>query len=228
MRLHTAMKRILSFLLSIVFLQVQTAPLLAKRGGPDIPGDTAEVNVDIVGTYSGTLMPEDPELAGTPSADGEFINSLGLFSLGMPPVGPGTGSFVVFTQGITFTGTITAVGDPGKGTITGLVEGSYDFVDFVFFPDGSILVDQNGVPVLQDFTATVTGTLSANILQSSDFNPTDVASVTSSIARIEGSAQMGIIFSGSTNKVLNYIVDGVKQSVDVSNTGSLTGGTAVP
>jgi hypothetical protein len=229
MRLLTVMKRILSFLLSVVFLHVQTAPLMAKRGGPDIGGSSNEQNVDIVGTYSGTLIPTNPEAAGTPALDGGFVNSLGLFSLGMPLQGPGTGSFVIFTQGVTFTGTITAVGDPGKGTISGLVEGTYDFSDFVFFPDGSILVDQNGVPVIQDFTATITGTLFATVLQNADFNPNDPASFGTSFQRIEGTAQMGVLLRGDVaDRVLDFIVDGVKQTVDVGNAGGLTGGATTP
>jgi hypothetical protein len=217
------MKKILSFLLSVVFLHAQTAPLLAKRGGPDI-GNEDTANVDIVGTYSGSLIPEDPESAGTPSLDGEFINSLGLFSLGMPDTGPGTGSFVIFTQGFTFSGTITAVGDPGKSTVNGLVEGSYQFQDFLLLPDGSVAVDENGVPIIQTFTAVVTGTLFANVVQTAEFNPADPSTI--SFQRLEGNAQLGVILPGGvTNRTLNYIVDGVKQSPEVAgNTGGLAGG----
>lgn len=220
------MKKILSLLLSVVFLHVQTAPLLAKRGGPDF-GDGGG-NVDIVGTYSGTLVPtsDDETATGTPSVDGESLNSLGLFSLGLPAEGAGTGSFVIFTQGYNFVGTITAVGDPGRGSIKGLVEASYDFVDFAYDQNGNILVDNTGAPILQDYTAIVRGTLSANVVQSSEFDPTDIQSVLFNISRIEGEAQMGVIFAGGiTNQVLNYIVDGVKQSTNVAASTDLGGGT---
>jgi hypothetical protein len=218
------MKKLLSILLSIVFLHSQTAPLYAIHG--PIDGSDNQQNFDIVGTYSGTLNPDDPTDAGTPSLDDSgTINSLGLFSLGMPATGPGTGSFVIFTQGIQFTGTITAVGDPGRGTIQGIVEAFYDFTDFVRDAAGNILVDNMGQPITADFTATIRGVLAAQVSQSANTNPTDLASLVFNFARIEGHAEMGIVFQGVTNHVLNFSVDGVKQSATVGAAGALGGGT---
>jgi hypothetical protein len=219
------MKKILSFLLSVVFLHVQTAPLLAKRGGPSFDD---QQNVDIVGTYSGSLIPDDPEGAATQSLDGNTINSVGLFSLGIPAQGPGTGSFVVFTQGIVFSGTITGVGDPGKGTLSGILEGSYDFTDFVFDANGDIILDpMTNQPVIQNFTAIIRGALQAEVTDDGDFD--FVTGAGTSLQRIDGSAQMGIILRGDVaNRVLSYTVDGVKQTSDVGNTGSLvTAGSAI-
>lgn len=220
------MKKVLSFLLSIVFLHAQTAPLFAHRGGPENSDTTA--NVDIVGTYSGTLIPDDPAAANTDTIDGsDSINSLGLFNLGVPTTGPATGTFLIFTQGIIFTGTIIAAGDAGKGTIQGVVEGNYDFTDFLRDDNGNIIIDNMGVPQSATFTATVRGTVFCNVISSAEFDPTDLASQFSSFSRIDGKAEMGVIFqtgaTGVTNKVLRYTVDGTKQSASVDTGTSLNG-----
>jgi len=220
------MKKVLSFLLSIVFLHAQTAPLFAHRGGPENT-DTTQ-NFNIVGTYSGTLIPDDPADAATDTIDGsDSINSLGLFNLGVPSSGPATGTFLIFTQGIIFTGTIVASGDEGKGTISGVVEGTYDFIDFVRDDNGNIIIDNMGVPQTATFTATVRGTLFANVVQSGEFDANDLASQLTSFQRIEGNAEMGVIFqsgaTGATNKVLRYTVDGTKQSASVDTGTSLNG-----
>ena len=220
------MKKILSFLLSVVFLHSQTAVLYAKHGGPDpLEGDGGDVVIDIVGTYSGILLPTDPDASGTPSTDGtDSIASLGLFSLGMPLTGPGVGSFVIFTNGIQFDGTITAIGDPAKASINGLIEGSYDFSDFLYDPAGNIILDATGSPIIQDYTATIRGVLSARVVAGDTSSSTSNAGVTI-FQRIEGTAEMGLIFSGTTDKVLRYIVDGVKQGAAAGTTTDLTGGT---
>jgi hypothetical protein len=218
------MKKVLSFLLSIVFLHAQTAPLFAHRGGPE-NSDNNTANVDIVGTYSGTLIPDDPIGSGTPNQDAsETLNSLGLFNLGVPSSGPASGSFLIFTQGFIFTGTITAVGDPGKGTINGIVEGSFDFLDFVRDAAGNPIIDAMGQPVTATFTAVVRGTLEADVLQDASFDPTNLATQFNTFQRIAGRAEMGVILpGGTTNKILRYTVDGVKQSTTAVTTA--LGGT---
>jgi hypothetical protein len=197
------MKKVLSFLLSIVFLHVQTAPLFALRGGPVF---TDQVNVDIVGTYSGTLIPDNAESIGTDADDGTTINALGLFSLGVPAVGQATGEFIIFTEGNLITGTVTAVGDPSNGDLKGLLEGTYDFLDAT-----STAVSQ-----------AARGRIDATVVQPNDFDPTDINSLLNSFLRISGEAQIGIIRNGAvgtTPDILRFSVDGVKQS-SVVGTGA--------
>src|SRR5687768_7483308 len=102
------MKRVLSFLLMIVFLQAQVSTAFAKRGGPDIGGGQ---NVDTIGTYAGTMIP----IFSTNPANNNSSNSIGLFSVGVPDIGLAQGACVIFVDGSAYNGTITAVVDPLGG-----------------------------------------------------------------------------------------------------------------
>src|SRR5688500_18521910 len=117
------MKRLLSFLLSVVFLHVQTVPLFAKRGGPDVGGGGG--TVDTIGTYAGVLIPLDETLDSDVSGTGR--NSIGLFSLGVPDVGLAQGAFVVFVDGNAYNGTITGVADPLDGQLQAILDAVSNF-----------------------------------------------------------------------------------------------------
>src|SRR4051794_1666136 len=111
------MKRVLSFLLMIVFLQMQVTPLLAKHGGPDFGG----ANAAITGTYAGVLEPVvDPTLSNA-LVDLDR-NALGLFNLQIPFTGMATGVCAVFNKGEIFTGKMTGVGDPQSGEVQMVME----------------------------------------------------------------------------------------------------------
>jgi hypothetical protein len=228
------MKRILSFLLCIILLKAQA---FALRGGP--PG--ADSGTILVGTYSGTLIPTDAN-QGTDVLDfntGEkigSINSIGLFSVAMPTSGPGTGSFLIFTEGISFAGTITAVGDSGAGTITGLLEATYDFIDFVRDDQGnpvpSTTTDANGNVTTtfptQSYQAAIRGSLNATV-QSTAVSIATASPLSSNFGRIAGTAQTGRMFVGPqgagqlvTDKIVTYTVDGVKQSLTADAGATLT------
>jgi len=108
------MKRVLSFLLMIVFMQAQVSTVFAKHGGPDI-GDGN--GVDTIGSYAGTLTPIiDPTAESSSSS-----NSIGLFGLGVPQIGVAQGTCVLFVEGAAYEGTITAVADPLDGELQGLI-----------------------------------------------------------------------------------------------------------
>jgi hypothetical protein len=68
----------------------------------------------------------DPD-AATTQTDTQF-NGLGLFSLSVPETGLGVGSFVYFSEGRTFTGTITGLADPERQTLIGLLRGQFDII----------------------------------------------------------------------------------------------------
>ena len=65
------MKRVLSFLLMIVFLQMQVTTVFAKHGGPDFGGTGG--GIDTIGTYAGTLVPVN---STTSSSNTSFSNSI--------------------------------------------------------------------------------------------------------------------------------------------------------
>jgi hypothetical protein len=211
------MKKLLSFLLCIVFLQAQVFALV---GGPP---NTGGQRVDIVGTYSGTMTPVDAVASGTAGPNGESVDSLGLFALGVPAAGPASGTFVIFQQGIIFSGRITAIGDPSKGTLNGLLAATYNYTL-------SGLV--GGVIVTIPVQASVNGVLKASIALPNDFDPTSIASILSSYQRIDGTATVAVDLGNINNdgspdivRVDKYLVDGVKQSTTVNTGAALTAPT---
>lgn len=219
------MKRLLSFLLCIVFLQAQTAGLYAKRGGPDI-GNTGPT--DLVGTYAGVLTPIKGNKA-TNTIDGDVINALGIFSLSSPRVGPSIGVFLLFAEGVIFDGSITAVGDPGKGKITGMVDASYQVIAALLDDEGNQVLGPTNQPVTQTLSKQMVGTIKCKVVNDnviSTFNP--LALLYSQ--RLEGKAEMGAIVVGldgtlSLDTVDIYEVDGVRQTTEVAepNFGEDTG-----
>lgn len=228
------MKRVLSFLLCIIFLKAQAFAI----HGPLEGSDSGTI---LLGTYSGTLIPEDAD-QGTRVIDlqtGETtgtMNSIGLFTVAIPSAGIGTGSFLIFTEGRSYAGTITAVGDPGPGTLTGILEATYEYTDFVRDDNGDLIYQAtttNGTttiaPVTDTFQAAVRGSLTAKVT-SSITNLNTTAAQTGNFGRIEGKAETASVFTSPTgagelvtDKVVSYKVDGVKQSITADAATQLTG-----
>ena len=122
------MKQVLSLLLAFVFLQTQT---WAIGGGPQGTGGGATV----VGTYAGVLIPVSqtrPLVVGVQSSA-----SIGLFVVSVPATGVAKGAAVAFVDGIAFIGDMTAIADPRKQTLVGVVEGvsNFDVITLVPVPD---------------------------------------------------------------------------------------------
>ncbi len=116
------MKQVLSLLITFVFLQTQT---WAIGGGPQSGASTSSV---LNGTYSGALLPLSTVSTSTGVTTTTGQNGLGLFTLALPTTGYGTGQFVYFTEGRTFTGTITGLADPQKLKFVGLLKGQFDII----------------------------------------------------------------------------------------------------
>ena len=212
------MKKILSFLMMIVFLQAQ---VFAMSGGPTY-GATGE---NIVGSYSGVLIPDDGEISAVTGPNGEEIPSLGIFSLKVPVTGYATGIFMMFSEGQTFPGTINAVGNALKGTLSGLLEASFD-------TNINQIIGAEVVTVT--VTTSVNGTLEAKVSATQGSASRDVAGLTvgSTFQRVTGTAllsydqgQVNDALQPIVTNVLNYTVDGVKQSGSVSTTDTTDTGT---
>ena len=119
------MNKVLSLLLAFVFLQTQS---WALSGGPNYSSGTQAGQISLIGVYAGALLPAGVD-ESTGEETGELVsNGLGLFALSVPETGLGVGQFVYFSEGRTFTGTITGVADPDRGTLTGLLKGQFDIV----------------------------------------------------------------------------------------------------
>ena len=208
------MKKILSFLLTIVFLQAQ---VFAMSGGPTY-GVKGE---NIVGSYSGVLIPDSGEISAVKGPNGELIPSLGIFSLKVPVTGYATGIFMMFSEGQTFPGTINAVGNALKGTLDGVLEASFD-------TNINQIVGAEVVTVA--VTTSVNGTINAKVSNVSGI--TSSSGTGNTFQRVVGTAVL-VYDQGQVNRelqpiitnVLHYTVDGVKQSNSTTATDTGTGGT---
>lgn len=106
------MKTLLAILMSFL---VTEAPVLAIHGGYTLGGATGTQ-----GTYAGVLVPTQDTVLTTGSSASDFgANSLGLFTLGIPATGIGSGQIYLFSNGEQLVGTIQALPDPT--TTSGIV-----------------------------------------------------------------------------------------------------------
>ncbi len=204
------MKKVLSLLVTFVFLQSQS---WALSGGPVYP--TGSKNY--MGTYSGVLIPDS-------TATGTAAGSIGLFSFGQPKTGLAGGAALIFIRGAAFTGTITGLIDPKGGVLSGLVETTTTdnvFIKDEFFGNASIKYSTG---------TTASGSIRATIIS----DPTFAAA-----ARVEGTAVLAVATTDSgtstttgttttttgTSAPVNlgtetFQVDGFQQSTDANVTAS--------
>ncbi|MDQ3546711.1 MAG: hypothetical protein M3429_09405 [Verrucomicrobiota bacterium] len=186
------MKAILGSLLCLVLF---AAECFAIKGGPPYPTST-----NIIGTYAGVLQPAfDP-------TDPFSANSLGVFTLGIPSTGASTGTFVMFTRGRVFGGTIQGVGDVNKATVSALLDASFNYTLTPLNPDGTVQTDDAGNPIMIEVTASVNGPLNAKVV------PTRSPFAASS-AKIKGDATV-FISNGGVDGEGDPIIDGTL-SLDV-------------
>jgi hypothetical protein len=160
------MKAWLSCFLCSIFLVAET---FAISGGPPYPGST-----NIVGVYAGVLKqpmdtPVDPHDGCSASAPGCSANSLGVFSVGVRNSGLASGTFVMFSQGRVFNGTIQGTADPGKdpnrATLNAVLSASFNFTLTETTPCPIPTPAPSCTPssTTQQVTASANGTLDAHI-----------------------------------------------------------------
>jgi len=224
-------------------LMCLTLPLsegLAISGGPVYPGAT-----DVVGTYAGVIKPGcmaceggkqkivkcknfADYLAAHPDASacsddpaGCSQNSLGVFSISVPKGGISTGTFVMFSQGRVFNGTINGTADPGRAKLKGVLSATFNFTLNTESRDS----DGNPVILSEQVTAMANGNLNTNIADvSSD------AALGASATRLSGTATLDIS-QGFVNGDLSPLVscemalrvNGFKQSTSASTSTGTTG-----
>ena len=190
------MKRLLSFLLMIAFLQVN---LHAKRGGPDFGGTSAA----ITGTYAGVLQ---PVLGTTSNALIDLDqNALGLFSITIPFIGMAEGVCAIFNKGEIFTGRMSGVGDPDSGELNMVMEARAVRVISIQVSAGA------GAGVVGNIDVVAVGRLEAQIEDSPSFFAAQ---------RIEGQAVLSSFNDQNRNADgtpiltgwIQFNVDGFKQT----------------
>jgi hypothetical protein len=201
------MKKVLSLLVAFVFLQVQT---WALSGGPVYPGNQGSVK----GTYAGTLLGQFPPntTTTTTTTNSTGVNGLGMFALGVPTNGLGSGIFAFFSNGDTFYGSIVGTIDPDKLTLNALVRGQANRTTYTS-GNGTA----TGTPTITQVPyGFASGTIVARLVK-----PTRGGFGTNNSTgfRVEGNAFLEISFVVPGNLIqrfgtLDAVVDGFQQSTD--------------
>ncbi len=182
-------------LASLMCFVLCTSECFALKGGPVYPGRGA----NIIGMYAGVLHPPFCPVADPAQCPTGF-NSLGLFTLAIPQTGLGTGTAFIFTNGRSFTGTISAIGDPNTAALSGVVATEYQVT----------VLGSNGTPRT---CATAGGQVSGKITARKGL--TSVSSIL-----IKGTAVMTVSCvpvtfgcpADCTSGTSSYQIDGFKQS----------------
>lgn len=222
------MRALLSFLLCFVFLESQVFAVHQQHfdeGGGPVP--------NVVGTYAGVLLPDttaSTDASSSTASTSDSTNSIGVFDLSVPESGIGAGTFIAFSGGRQFNGTIDAVADPDFGALRGVLQATFDFTLSV---PTTTTTTNNGVTTTTTaitdttLTATLSGNLNAAITATTGFT---FASNPSS-ARIDGTAHLDVNFGGvnssdfspTISQTLDFVVVGFKQSDTATSSG---GGTS--
>jgi hypothetical protein len=227
------MKIVLACLMCVV---LTASECFAISGGP-----VFNTGINVVGTYAGVIKPSrfcdvcdngqdvrvkckdvQSYVADHPGATAEpcippsvpdcSLNSLGVFSIGVPSAGIATGDFVMFAQGRVFTGNIQGTADPNTAKLTGILTATFDFT-----------VTDPATGDTTDVTASANGNLKTTISNTSS------QGVTTGI-RLSGTATLaidqGLVNLGDLTPILDcqaiFRVNGFKQS----NTATASTGTS--
>jgi hypothetical protein len=199
-------------LASLMCLVLGASECFAISGGP-----VFDSGVNVVGTYAGVIKARRPNAPPSDKFPEDFppgcsLNSLGVFSVGVPTTGIGTGDFVMFSQGQVFTGTIRGTADPNTGKLTGVLDATFDFT--IIIPGGDTI----------DVTAEANGHLKTTISNISS------QGVTTGI-RLAGTATLninqGAVDLGTLQPIptceMTLRVKGFKQSTTVSTSTGTSG-----
>jgi hypothetical protein len=228
------MKKILSLLLTFVFLQVQT---FALSGGPQYGGNQAAVAGTYAGVFTGLSGTAIALGDGTVLVDGVGSNALGMFVIGVPQTDVAQGTLALFFEGAFFQGGIIGIADPNKQTLSGVCQAIH-ITELSTF--SSIFFGESFRSVTYDSRAD--GTIKAKIegggLQGTVLKGTGVFTVTIIVdtpvtipdPNNPGEFITTVIQSSVPTGTLSFTVDGFKQSAEVvfpnqDSTAALLNGT---
>jgi hypothetical protein len=159
------MKKVLSLLMAFLFLQTET---WALSGGPFSNGFNSS---SLVGTYAGVMIGTVPP-GGVGAVGG---SGLGIFTIGLPQGGIGTGIFALYSGGNTIGGDVIGLGDPKDQTIRGVMSG-------IFIPNTTstavVIVGVSQTTVGAQFNAKVKGSSSKGVTNASRLIGTAGATIT--------------------------------------------------
>lgn len=156
----------------------------------------------IVGTYAGVLRGAfDPT---SPISS----NSIGVFSMGVPQTGTGTGKFVMFAQGRVFSGTVQGTGDPKTAKLNAVLTATFNYT-FTF-----VTTDAAGTQTINSeaVTASVNGNLKANVSNARGSFGTNATRITGTAILDIDQGQVSRNGIPVLTGVLSLSVSGFKQS----------------
>jgi hypothetical protein len=203
------MKKVLSLLLAYVFFQVQSWAF-----APVYPGNAQS----LTGTYAGTMIGQVFYTAAgnmvNQNSNTLSANGTGVFVVGQPSAGLGTGVFAFFAQGTTYTGAVISIIDPTELTMTGVMKGEATTVE-----TEEVVI--NGQPSQLTFTLVI-GYLGVSFVTNVTFNQAS-SNGGSSSTRISGNGQ-ATYQDGNSNIIgsSTVVIDGFLQSNTVSSTIDLS------
>lgn len=192
------MRIVLSLLVAFTLFQ---ANCFALVGGPNYGG--GDFNGSVVGTYAGTLLTTD--ISGDLTAPVPVSTTLGIFTISVPDTGAASGSVFIFQDGSSFQGSLAGIGDPGRGTISGIIN-AYRIISASVTDTSSSFT----------YDAKASGGFVANIGSSSSSYSSLYA------ARLSGQAQVEVkeldftTFAFVSKGTETYFIDGYRQSESTS------------
>jgi hypothetical protein len=207
------MKTLLAILLSFI---VTEAPVLAIHGGYTLGGAAS-----VMGTYAGVFVPTQDTILTTGSNNPDFgSNSLGLFTLGIPDTGLGTGEVYLFASGQQLVGTIQGLANPDANAgIVGVIQATGQITTasaqdtlFGFNQVQNQITGQASGGMNATVTESTQSVSTAGINISGTANITITSSTTSAtVTDINGNTTGGVTQYIPT-EAITYAVEGYQQS----------------
>ena len=206
--------------------------MYAVSGGPVYTS-----GISPVGTFSGVIegiTETDDTTSSAPPIPGDPLpspsggattpsNALGLFNLSVPAVGSAAGAFVLFADGIVFSGTIQAFADPNNDRLIGILQAT------------------TTIMITEDTAAGTTATTTVTESSVGEINArvTGATSSSGGLGNLVGTANLEISFGEIdvntlepiVNRTITFNVLGVEQSgaaTATTSTGTGTGATSAP
>lgn len=213
--------------LAVLLCQVlAVTQVFAIAGGPPIgSGFTGGggTTLNLTGTYSGVLqgltasspsgssdvppaIPGDPDPAPTNPDTTTASSSIGLFDLGVTQTtGLARGTFLLFSDGRVFTGSITGAVDPGSGVLQGILQSSFNFNVSSVASDGAVVTIPVAATALGRLDTAISGATSSAGTPSTT-GGTSTASTSTALVTLAGTASLDISF-GEVDSSLRPVID---------------------
>ncbi len=200
MKLRSPFKIVLAIF--SVYMVIHAQNTAFAQGGVPWGRLIGQTESSLVGTYAGVMLPEgaDPE-----APDDSFIEAdvLGLFATSVGATGLSSGINIIFVNGVAAFGTMIALGDPAKGTISAVLQASRTTTERI------------GNVVFLIILADAGGRFTANLVR------TDEQQTFFVFPRLEGRGALAVRTTATPTESVRIIVDGYRQTTAVGQLGEV-------